>query len=119
MSKRKIIKVWVDSEGIYATTEDNLTAGYKFNQWKRLANASQKDRENYYLTYGGVHWPSLDEDLSFEGMFEKAGFANVLQRKIVFTSSKPLSFHIPILHSALLHNGVGHFIFIYSSTGFA
>ena len=85
MSKRKIIKVWVDSEGIYATTEDNLTAGYKFNQWKRLANASQKDRENYYLTYGGVHWPSLDEDLSFEdvpplletkfeGMFEKAGY---------------------------------------------
>jgi len=74
MSKRKIIKVWIDSEGIYATTEDNLTAGYKFNQWKRLANASQKDRENYYLTYGGVHWPSLDEDLSFEGMFEKAGY---------------------------------------------
>ncbi len=74
MKKMRVIKVWVDSEGVYAQTENNITAGYKFNQWKRLANASQKDRENFYLTYGGVHWPSLDEDLSFEGMFTDAGF---------------------------------------------
>lgn len=74
MKRKRIIKVWVDNEGVYALTEDNLTAGYKFSQWHRLANASQKERENYYLTYGGVHWPSLDEDLSFEGMFEKAGY---------------------------------------------
>ena len=72
--KKRIIKVWVDTEGIYATTEDNITAGYKFSQWVRLAEASQKDREQFYLTYGGVHWPTLDEDLIFEGMFENGGY---------------------------------------------
>lgn len=26
-------------------------------------------REDYYLSYFGIHWPQIDEDLSFEGMF--------------------------------------------------
>lgn len=26
-----------------------------------------------YLSYTGIHWPQLDEDLSFEGMFAYAG----------------------------------------------
>ena len=35
-----------------------------------LANATDAQRRDFYLSYGGIHWPQIDEDLSFEGMFE-------------------------------------------------
>ncbi len=43
-TKHLIDKVWTDDSRIYARTED-----------------------------GGIHWPKLDEDLSFEGMFREDG----------------------------------------------
>jgi hypothetical protein len=41
-TKHLIDKVWTDDSRIYARTKD-----------------------------GGIHWPKLDEDLSFEGMFRE------------------------------------------------
>ena len=41
--------------------------------WKRLTNATPDQRQNFYLSYTGIHWPGIDEDLSFEGMFADAG----------------------------------------------
>lgn len=73
MQKIRIIRVWVDDKGVYALTETNLTAGYEFAQWKRLRMATQEEREDFYLTYSGIHWPRIDEDLSFEGMFANSG----------------------------------------------
>jgi len=35
----------------------------------RLSNASPAEREQFELSAFGIHWPSLDEDLSFEGFF--------------------------------------------------
>lgn len=66
-------KVWVDEYRIYARTKDGLMASYLFADWERLRNADQKLREDYYLSYSGIHWPQIDEDLSFEGMFSDAG----------------------------------------------
>lgn len=71
--KRRIDRVWVDAEGVYAITEDGVQAGYKFARWPRLASATVEQRADFYLTYGGIHWPQVDEDLSFEGMFAEAG----------------------------------------------
>lgn len=71
--KRYISKVWIDSEKVYAQTEDGLVASYAFSEWKRLALASQDERNEFYLSYSGIHWPQLDEDLSFEGMFAAVG----------------------------------------------
>jgi hypothetical protein len=71
--KHKIQRVWVDDQGVYARTEDGLEAGYPFAAWKRLANATTEQRQNFYLSYTGIHWPDIDEDLSFEGMFANAG----------------------------------------------
>ena len=64
-----IDRVWVDDTRVYAKTKDGLTASYRFADWDRLRNASQSHREDFYLTYSGIHWPQIDEDLSFEGMF--------------------------------------------------
>ncbi len=76
MSKSKIIRVWVDQNSVYATTEDGRTASYQFADWKRLRMATLAQREDFYLTYSGIHWPQIDEDLSFEGMFANAGLCS-------------------------------------------
>ena len=71
--KHKILRVWVDDTKVNALTEDGLQASYPFSKWKRLANASPEQRHKFYLSYIGIHWPDIDEDLSFEGMFADAG----------------------------------------------
>ena len=63
----------MDDTKVYALTKDGLKASYPFSMWKRLANATPLQRQNFYLSYTGIHWPDIDEDLSFEGMFADAG----------------------------------------------
>lgn len=72
-TRHKIQRVWVDDTRVYALTEDDLQASYPFSMWKRLANATPEQRQHFYLSYTGIHWPDIDEDLSFEGMFADAG----------------------------------------------
>ena len=69
MKQMKISRVWVDATHVYAETIDGVRAGYAFSDWKRLAEASSDQRSDFYLTYSGIHWPQIDEDLSFGGMF--------------------------------------------------
>ncbi|MCQ2340800.1 MAG: DUF2442 domain-containing protein [Paludibacteraceae bacterium] len=69
----QINKVWIDDNFIYAQAVTGETASYCFNDWQSLRDATPEQRAAYVLSYGGIHWPALDEDLSFEGMFEAAG----------------------------------------------
>lgn len=71
--KHQVSKVWIENASICVRTIDGLQASYAFNMWPRLANASEEQRANFYLSYSGIHWPDIDEDLSFEGMFANAG----------------------------------------------
>jgi len=72
-----IDKVWTDDERVYARTKDGLIASYAFSQWPRLKNATKEQRNDFHLSYDGIHWPRLDEDLSFEGMFHDAGLCGI------------------------------------------
>lgn len=65
----QIAKVWVDDTHVYAETTDGLRASYAFSDWTRLAYATDEQRRDFYLSCSGIHWPQIDEDLSFEGMF--------------------------------------------------
>lgn len=40
-----------------------------FEDYPRLRNATKEQRENIEHDCFGIHWPDLDEDLSFEGFF--------------------------------------------------
>lgn len=71
--KHRVNKVWIENASIFVSTIDGLQASYAFNMWPRLANAPEEERANFYLSYSGIHWPGIDEDLSFEGMFAHAG----------------------------------------------
>jgi len=73
-SNLKIVKVWVDADHVYAETADGLRAKYAFSDWERLAHATDDQRRDFYLSPLGIHWPQIDEDLSFEGMFRDNGF---------------------------------------------
>lgn len=72
MNQMHIDKVWVDDTSVYAQTTDGQIASSHFDQWPSLRLATQSQREDFYLSYSGIHWPQIDEDLSFEGMFANA-----------------------------------------------
>ncbi len=65
----KIAKVWVDDTHVYAETTEGIRCSYAFVDWPRLACATNEQRHNFHLSFSGIHWPLLDEDLSFDGMF--------------------------------------------------
>ena len=71
--KHLIDKVWIDEQFVHVSTKDGLEASTPFMKWNRLANASPSDRQAFVLSAEGIHWPSLDEDLSFGGIFYEAG----------------------------------------------
>ena len=85
-----IKKVWVDDTAVYAETNDGKVASYLFSQWPTLKNATQSQREDFYLSYSGIHWPQLDEDLSFEGMYSQAQLCEhtMAEDSVVYLSDK-------------------------------
>ncbi len=66
----KVKKVWVDAERVYAESTNGIVASYAFADWPRLAAATDEQRHDFYVSYGGIHWSQIDEDLCFETMFE-------------------------------------------------
>ena len=84
MDKKKITKVWVDDTHVYAMTETGLTANYAFSQWPKLAKATREQREDYQLSYSGIHWPQIDEDLNFESMFNANGLCQITETENSF-----------------------------------
>lgn len=77
----RISKVWIDDHSVYAATTDGLTASYDFSLWTRLRDASPEQRAQFELSYSGIHWPAIDEDLSFEGMFHAAGLCDTSENE--------------------------------------
>lgn len=69
MEKKKVVQVWTDKDRIYARLDTGEVASYAFSQWLLLAQADERQRNSFVLSAYGIHWPQLDEDLSFEGMF--------------------------------------------------
>ena len=72
----RIIDVWTDDLRVYARAEDGSVASYAFEQWERLKNATKEQRDFFSLSFSGIHWPQLDEDLSFTGMFINSGLCS-------------------------------------------
>lgn len=69
-----ITKIWLTEDKLYLQTENGWQVSTPFALWKGLRNATAEQRANYYLSYTGIHWPALDEDLGFENLFADAGF---------------------------------------------
>lgn len=67
----KVVKIWLTDTEIWIQTKDGKTASEMFVDYPRLKYATQEQRKNYTTDDFGIHWEELDEDLSFEGFFQK------------------------------------------------
>ena len=66
-------RVWTDDTCLWIETKDGRKVCTPFSKWKGLKNATRAQRDDFILGYTGIHWPSLDEDLGYEGLFVDAG----------------------------------------------
>ena len=66
----KAQKVWFENGRIFILTADGREGSLPVRLFPRLYNASEEQRQNYTLSPFGIHWPDIDEDLSYEGFFD-------------------------------------------------
>ena len=67
----KIEKIWLTDDAVWIRTDNGKEACEKFNDYPRLRYATKKQRADYETDEYGIHWRDIDEDLSFEGFFDK------------------------------------------------
>lgn len=67
----KVVRVWTTEAEIWAEREDGARGFERFSDYPRLRDATREERNGYEVSPYGVHWVALDEDLSFEGFFNK------------------------------------------------
>lgn len=66
----KAQKVWFEDGRIMLLTHDGRVGSLPVRMFPRLYNATEKQRNHYELSHFGIHWPDIDEDLSYEGFFD-------------------------------------------------
>ena len=64
-----IKKIWLTDSAIWLETADGRKACERFVDYVALRNATAAERANFTCSPFGLHWPTLDEDLSYEGFF--------------------------------------------------
>ncbi len=62
--------VTFDEDNMWVELTDGRKLGVPLVYFPKLMNAPTGDRENYVISGGGVgiHWDTLDEDISVEGL---------------------------------------------------
>ena len=67
----EVVKVWLAADAVWIRTADGREACEHFADYPRLRAASPEQRANYLTDEYGINWPDIDEDLSYEGFFNK------------------------------------------------
>lgn len=62
----EIKKIWFEDNRIYGLSDDGRTLWQSLLYYKRLLNATEKQRTDYEFNGFGIHWNEIDEDVSFE-----------------------------------------------------
>ena len=66
-------KVWFDEDNLWVMLSDGRTIGAPLAWFPRLLHASGDARADLELSVHGIHWDSLDEDVSVEGLLKGLG----------------------------------------------
>lgn len=72
-----ISNVYFETESMVISINDQ-NYRFKLNEISvKLANADEQDRKNFVISPSGygIHWPSIDEDLSINGLLKKGQVA--------------------------------------------
>jgi hypothetical protein len=65
-----VLKAGYRDRQIIVTTESGVEIRFPVAQNPRLARGSEAQLNNIEISPYGLHWPDLDEDLSFRGIME-------------------------------------------------
>lgn len=71
MNRNDIAKVWLTDNAICVQLNNGEIGTEFFKDYDRLQNANATQKANYRLSHFGIHWPDIDEDLSYQGFFSK------------------------------------------------
>lgn len=66
----KLRKLWFDDKCVCIETDTGKIGRLPLNDFPKLRFATKEQRDAYELSPFGIHWPQLDEDLSYEGFFD-------------------------------------------------
>lgn len=69
--KVNVSKVWVDDKYVHILTDKGVERKEEIGNYEHLRYASLEQLQNFETDNIGIHWPDLDEDLSYEGFFQK------------------------------------------------
>lgn len=72
MNRNDILSAELLPEGVRLVAADGRAAIARFDDFERLRTASEKQRAAFALGRGGLRWDGIDEDLSYDGIFEPA-----------------------------------------------
>lgn len=76
----KIKKIWFDGDYLYGCDESGKVYRQSLLWYPRLRNASDDARKDYTISTVGIHWRSIDEDVSFESFEYEDAEPTKLQR---------------------------------------
>ena len=76
----KITKIWFTADYIFGRDEDGKEYSQSLLWYPKLRAASDEERSQYTFSYDGIHWRSLDEDISFESFTYEDSEPSALQR---------------------------------------
>jgi hypothetical protein len=65
----EIERIWLTDDAVWIRTINGEEACEYFADYPRLRFATPEQRANYKAEKFGIHWPDIDEDLSYEGFF--------------------------------------------------
>jgi hypothetical protein len=58
---------------MWVELSDGRTLGIPLAWFPRLLHANMKDLQSYTLSISGIHWETLDEDISVDGLLAGRG----------------------------------------------
>jgi len=60
-----------DDDSLWVSLSDGRTISAPLVWFPRLMNATETERSNYSISQYGLHWESIDEDISIEGLLTR------------------------------------------------
>jgi len=82
--KVNVSKVWIDESYVHILTSDGAERREAIANYERLRSASMEQLQNFETDNIGIHWPELDEDLSYEGFFKADSLEGKSELYILF-----------------------------------
>lgn len=76
----RIERIWFDGEWLYGLGDDGAEYRQSLLWYRNLMNASEEQRGRYEISTIGIHWPELDEDVSFESFLYEEAEPSDMQR---------------------------------------